>query len=177
MRAKVVKNIGLGRASRNFFVTLHLEMTMKQTIILSAMLVVVACGKGNDEAKQLLDEARVALDEHRYGDVLAKIDTLRSRYPRAVEERKAALPLWQKAELLRTQDDLAVVDSALNATERELEQAKTETAQASESGNHEAWRQLNRRTNMLQMRRDSLKNRFDVACAKIKYIHKKQKEI
>lgn len=152
-------------------------MTMKRIIIISAAVIMAACGNGNDEARQLLDEARMALDEHRYGDVLAKIDTLRNRYPRAVEERKAALPLWQKAELLRTQEDLAVVDSALLATEHELQQTRQEVEAASRGSDHEAWRQLNRRANMLQMRRDSLKNRFDVACAKIKYIHKKQKEI
>ena len=49
--------------------------------------------------------------------------------------------------------------------------------QADKSGDQEAWKRHNRTANQLKARKDSLQNRFDEACAKIKYIHKKQKEI
>ena len=152
-------------------------MTKKLIIILSAVLFLVACGNTNNKAKALLDEARLALDERRYDDVLAKIDTLRNKYPRAIEERKQALPLWQKAELLRTQDELAVVDSLLAVVESAYNEVRQLQNQADKSGDQEAWKRHNRTANQLKARKDSLQNRFDEACAKIKYIHKKQKEI
>lgn len=152
-------------------------MRKELTTLLCAALLMAGCGKTDKEANDLLDQARVALDEQRYGDVLATIDTLRNRYPDAIEARKEALPLWQQAELLRTQKELAVTDSLLQAVGRAYDEARQRQQQADERDDVEAWKQHNRTANLLKARLDSLQNRFDVACAKIKYIHKRQKEL
>lgn len=152
-------------------------MKKELTTLLCAALLMAGCGKTDKEANALLDQARVALDEQRYGDVLATIDTLRNRYPDAIEARKEALALWQQAELLRTQKELAVTDSLLQAVGRAYDEARQRQQQADERDDVEAWKQHNRTANLLKARLDSLQNRFDVACAKIKYIHKRQKEL
>lgn len=152
-------------------------MKKELTTLLCAALLMAGCGKTDKEANALLDQARVALDEQRYGDVLATIDTLRNRYPDAIEARKEALALWQQAELLRTQKELAVTDSLLQAVGKAYDEARQRQQQADERDDVEAWKQHNRTANLLKARLDSLQNRFDVACAKIKYIHKRQKEL
>ncbi len=152
-------------------------MRKELTTLLCVALLMAGCGKTDKEANALLDQARVALDEQRYGDVLATIDTLRNRYPDAIEARKEALALWQQAELLRTQKELAVTDSLLQAVGRAYDEARLRQQQADERDDVEAWKQHNRTANLLKARLDSLQNRFDVACAKIKYIHKRQKEL
>ncbi len=152
-------------------------MRKELTTLLCVALLMAGCGKTDKEANALLDQARVALDEQRYGDVLATIDTLRNRYPDAIEARKEALALWQQAELLRTQKELAVTDSLLQAVGRAYDEARQRQQQADERDDVEAWKQHNRTANLLKARLDSLQNRFDVACAKIKYIHKRQKEL
>ena len=152
-------------------------MRKELTNLLCAALLMAGCGKTDKEANALLDQARVALDEQRYGDVLATIDTLRNRYPDAIEARKEALALWQQAELLRTQKELAVTDSLLQAVGKAYDEARQRQQQADERDDVEAWKQHNRTANLLKARLDSLQNRFDVACAKIKYIHKRQKEL
>lgn len=152
-------------------------MKKELTTLFCAALLMAGCGKTQDPAKALLDEARTALSERRYDDVLATVDTLRSRYPRAIEERKEALHLWQQAELLRTQKELAATDSLLQAVGRAYEAVRQQQQQDDEKDDVEAWKQHNRTANQLKARLDSLQNRFDVACAKIKYIHKRQKEL
>ncbi len=152
-------------------------MTKKLTTLFCAALLIIGCGKGNSEAKALLDEARAALDAQHYDEVLVKIDSLRVHYPHAIEERKEALQLWQQAELLRTQKELATTDSLLQVTGKAYDEARQQLKQADEADDLEAWKQHNRTANLLKARLDSLQNRFDVACAKIKYIHKRQKEL
>lgn len=78
---------------------------------------------------------------------------------------------------MRTQDELAVVDSLLAVVGSAYNEVRQLQNQADKSGDQEAWKRHNRTANQLKARKDSLQNRFDVACAKIKYIHKKQKEI
>ncbi len=152
-------------------------MRKELTTLLCAALLVAGCGKTDRKANALLEEARTALAEQRYGDVLATIDTLRNRYPEAIEARKEALHLWQQAELLRTQKELAATDSLLQVVGKAYDEARQRQQQADEHDDVEAWKQHNRTANQLKARLDSLQNRFDVACAKIKYIHKRQKEL
>ncbi len=152
-------------------------MRKELTTLLCAALLVAGCGKTDRKANALLEEARTALAEQRYGDVQATIDTLRNRYPEAIEARKEALHLWQQAELLRTQKELAATDSLLQVVGKAYDEARQRQQQADERDDVEAWKQHNRTANQLKARLDSLQNRFDVACAKIKYIHKRQKEL
>lgn len=150
-------------------------MIKKCIFIICLTLSIGSCDDTKDKAQTLVEEARTALDEQRYDDVLTTIDTLRSRYPTAIEARKEALVLWQKAELLRTQKELAGIDSLLLQAEQEYARQKALADQLKET-DPTAWREHNRAANFQKAYLDSLKNRFDVACAKIKYIHRKQKE-
>ena len=92
-----------------------------------------------------------------------------------IEARKQALKNKQETELKRSQDELAVVDSTLMAVKREYELMKQKVEK-----DKQELRATPEELTLLtktRMRRDSLQTRFDVLCAKIRYIHKKQKEI
>ena len=57
----------------------------------------------NQKADELLQTAQQQFDNKQYDAALATIDTLRSRYPKAIEARKKALLLHQEAELKRAE--------------------------------------------------------------------------
>jgi hypothetical protein len=92
-----------------------------------------------------------------------------------IEQRKAALRHKQDSTLLASQQELALVDSALEATKAEYERLKAEVEQHKEALQATA-EELTALT-MLRMKRDSLQVQWDVLGAKIKYIRKKQEEV
>ena len=92
-----------------------------------------------------------------------------------IEQRKAALRHKQDSTLLASQQELAVVDSALEATKAEYERMKAEVEQHKEALKATA-EELTALT-MLRMKRDSLQVQWDVLGAKIKYIRKKQNDL
>ena len=136
----------------------------------------VACtdGKMQKEARQLLDRAQSEYAAKRYDQALHTIDSLRKTYPEALAARKEALKLYQQVALSQAQDNLARTDS-------QLEKVKAEYASMKRDA-EDAKRRLCATAEQLQavtlkkMQLDSLQVQFDVECAKIKYIHKKQKE-
>lgn len=134
-----------------------------------------ACKDNNEPANQLLEEIQADFDNGRYEKALKGIDSLRKTYPKAIEARKAALPLHQEASLRLTQQNLAVVDSTLQAVENEYAALAAQVKAHGEAGTLTAEEQ--HKLNMLRAKRDSLKSAFDVACSKIKYIHKRQKQL
>ena len=91
-----------------------------------------------------------------------------------IEQRKAALTARQDSALRAAQAELAIVDSALEATKNTYDTMKKEVEahRADLTATEDELRTLN----LLRQHRDSLQVRFDVLCAKIRYIHKKQKE-
>ena len=91
-----------------------------------------------------------------------------------IEQRKAALRHKQDSTLLASQQELAVVDSVLEATKVEYERLKAEVEQHKEALQATA-EELTALT-MLRMKRDSLQVQWDVLGAKIKYIRKKMEE-
>ncbi|MBR6962573.1 MAG: hypothetical protein IKH86_02980 [Prevotella sp.] len=128
----------------------------------------------NQKADELLQTAQQQFDNKQYDAALATIDTLRSRYPKAIEARKKALLLHQEAELKRAEHELALTDSALQQT-KSLYNSEKRKAEAAHANGTATAAQLTGVT-LLRMKRDSLQVQFDMQCAKIKYIHKKQKE-
>ena len=143
-------------------------------MILVALLL-AACGHDKqDAAERLLERASRQAESGSYAAALATIDTLRSQYPRAIDARKRALRLYQEVALRQAQQELAVVDSVLQAVNGDYQRQKSsvERAKASLSVTAEALTQLT----LARIRRDSIQTRHDVLCAKIRYIHKKQKE-
>lgn len=145
------------------------------TMALLTMAMLASCGKSDEKAAgQLLDEARTQVANKEYGKALATIDSLRHAYPKAVEARKAALKLHQEAALAQAQAEVAEADGRLQEVNAEYETMKAEV-EAAKAALKATPEQLQAVT-LKRMERDSLQTRYEVACAKIKYIHKKQKE-
>jgi soluble lytic murein transglycosylase-like protein len=143
-------------------------------ILLTAML--VACGSNTQkEAEQLLEQANTQFEQKQYERALSAIDSLRKIYPNAIDTRKKALKLQQSIELKRAQEELALVDSMLQAVSHDFryQQQKVEKDKQELRATADELTMLTK----TRMRRDSLQTRFEVLCAKIRYIHKKQKEL
>ena len=91
-----------------------------------------------------------------------------------IDQRRAALKHKQDSTLLASQQELAIVDSTLEAVKAEYERMKAEVEQHKAELRATA-DELTALT-MLRMRRDSLQVQWDVLGAKIKYIRLKQQE-
>jgi len=91
-----------------------------------------------------------------------------------IEQRKMALRHKQDSTLIASQQELAVVDSALEATKTEYERLKAEVEQ--HKAELKATAEELTALTMLRMKRDSLQVQWNVLGAKIKYIRKKQAE-
>lgn len=146
------------------------------TIAILTTLAFAACRDNKQQqANLMLDRANQLFAEQKYDRALIVIDSLREVYPGAIDTRKRALRLQQDIELKRSQEELAVVDSALQAVKHDYEYQRQKVEKDKQ--------QLRATADELTMltktrlRRDSLQTRFDVLCAKIRYIHKKQKEL
>ena len=153
---------------------------MKNTLILTigmaATMALSSCS-GNDAqkaAEDMLEQAEKYFSEGRYDRAKIAIDSLRKVYPGAVETRKKALTLFQSISLKEAQEDLAITDSILQRVTLDYKyiKDKVEKDKAELRATPEELEMLTRTKKKL----DSLKVRFDMQCAKIKYIHKKQKE-
>lgn len=127
------------------------------------------------EAATMLQRADQLFSEQKYDRALIVIDSLRKVYPGAIETRKQALRLQQNIELKRSQEELAVVDSTLQAVRHDYEyqRQKVEKDKQELRATPEELTMLTK----TRVRRDSLQTRFNTLCAKIRYIHKKQKEL
>ena len=152
---------------------------MKKCLILQIMvgtMLTVSCGGSDAQqaAENMLEQAEKYFSEGSYDRAKIAIDSLRKVYPGAVETRKKALKLFQNISLKEAQEDLAVTDSALQAVTLDYKyiKDKVDRDKAELRATAEELETLTR----TKMKLDSLKVRFDMQCAKIKYIHKKQKE-
>jgi hypothetical protein len=133
---------------------------MKKLIFASLLLLLISCGKTEEEkAAPLLSQIEKLYGKGCYQQALDSILSLRQHFPQAIEARRKALKIWQDASLKITQDDIAKTDSALQATQMEMKSATN----------------LYRR-NMLGVKRDSLQARYDGLCGTVRVIHKKQRE-
>lgn len=138
-------------------------------------VLMAACGDGQQKAaEQMLERAIQLFEQQQYDRALIVIDSLRKDYPTAIDIRKQALTLQQNVELKWSQEELAVLDSTLEAVKRDYEQQKRQVDEAKAELRATAEELTN--LTKTRVRRDSLQTRFDALCAKIRYIHKKQKE-
>ena len=92
-----------------------------------------------------------------------------------IGQRRVALQHKQDSSLLAAQQELAIVDSTLEAVKAEYERMKVEVEQhrAELRATEEELMTLN----LLRVHRDSLQVQWDMLGAKIKYIRQKQKEM
>ena len=158
---------------------MKINIAMKKCLILQIMvgtMLTVSCGGSDAQqaAENMLEQAEKYFSEGSYDRAKIAIDSLRKVYPGAVETRKKALKLFQNISLKEAQEDLAVTDSALQAVTLDYKyiKDKVDRDKAELRATAEELETLTR----TKMKLDSLKVRFDMQCAKIKYIHKKQKE-
>ena len=133
---------------------------MKRTFFLIAtvMVALTACQQksDDDEAAQLLTEIEELYEKGQYRTALDSIESLRMRFPKSVEARRRALRLWQEASLKMAQQDIAVTDSALQATsaQMQVEQRIYER-------------------NMLGVKKDSLQARYEALIGVVRMIRKR----
>lgn len=149
---------------------------MKKMILFLLTVVLVACSDTTQKAaEQMLQQANQQFEQGLYDRALITIDSLRKVYPGAIDTRKRALKLHQDIELKRSQEELAIIDSTLQAVKHDYEYQKQKVEK-----DKKELRATPEELTMLtktRVRRDSIQTRFDVLCAKIRYIHKKQKEL
>ena len=137
---------------------------MKRTFFLIAtvMVALTACQQksDDDEAAQLLTEIETLYKQGEYRTALDSIESLRMRFPKSVEARRKALRLWQEASLKMAQQDIAVTDSALQATTAQMQ----------------AEQRIYER-NMLGVKKDSLQARYEALIGVVRMIRKRMDEI
>lgn len=149
---------------------------MTAIFALIAMLLLASCGGNSIDKKagELLNEAQAEFESGEYTKAISTIDSLRKKFPKAIEARKKALSLYQQVELKRAELRVQDADTVLQRVEQEYQKMKA-TVDGLRSKGAATVDQL-RSVNLLRVKRDSLKTVFDVECAKIKYIKKRMEE-
>lgn len=149
---------------------------MKRLVMIGAAVAALAsCGDSDrQKAEEMLKQAGYDYEHGRYDMALQTIDSLRKAYPGIVEVRRKALTLYQDISLKKAQEDLEETDRQLQEANTTYEMMR-ETVDRKKAALQATANELQTLT-LMRMKRDSLQTRFDVQCAKIKYIHKRQKE-
>ena len=175
------RNTAKGRQKRILTITMTQKRMTKLQVWISlaaltlGMMSLNGCrSDAQDEANKLLEEAEAMYNKKQYAEALLVLDSLRYIYPTAIHARHEALKLKQDIALKQAQQELALVDSALQAVNANYKylQGKVEREKADLCVTPQALELLTR----TRIKRDSLQTQFDVLCAKIKYINKKKKE-
>ena len=143
-------------------------------IVISGLLV---CCKDSQEHEilELMTEIRTSFKNGNDSACLAQIDTLRSRFPQALKERREALILYQDASLRQSQKALARVDSLLEIEKERFAELEKFVMERKAQG--EATAEELTSLTLQRIHRDSLQTQFDVLCSKIRYIRKLQEQI
>lgn len=149
-------------------------MSRNILVVLAVVLLLLACEDREKDAMRLVDECDALYDGGEYDAALALVDSLRRTYPEEVGARKKALAVYQKAELAKAKADVAWTDKELLLANEEF-RALDSVVRSHKAGGVATADELTRHTRM-RMRRDSLQVRFDVQCAKIRYIKQKMRE-
>ena len=119
-----------------------------------------ACAKTDDEkAQDLLAQIDQLYAKGKYKETLDSITVLRDRFPMALESRRKALVVWQKASLAMAQKDVANTDIRLQEVARQIEGTTDRLTR-----------------NMLLVKRDSLQARYEAMCGVVRMIHARQKQ-
>jgi len=92
-----------------------------------------------------------------------------------IRQRKEALIRHQDSTLRASQKEVEQLDKEILVVNRQYAKMKREAQQAHAAGTATA--QQLREVTRMRMHRDSLKTRFDMLCAKIKYIRRRQSEM
>ena len=124
------------------------------------LMLFTACAKTDDEkAQDLLAQIGQLYAKGKYKETLDSITVLRDRFPMALESRRKALAIWQKASLAMAQKDVANTDIRLQEVTQQIEETTDRLAR-----------------NMLLVKRDSLQARYEAMCGVVRMIHARQKQ-
>ena len=141
---------------------------------IAAMSVVLACtDKDKTEAQEILNAAQENFEKGNYEKTLYLIDSLRHTHPKAIEERKKALELFQDASEKLAQKQIMDTDGKLQEAQRELN-ILTAIVNTKKSRGDATTEELSRLTRA-RIKRDSLQARFDSQCATVRVIREKRK--
>ena len=133
---------------------------MKYVWLVIIAVTFVACAQTEDsKALSMLSKIEELYECGAYRQTLDSITSLREKYPMAIQARKQALSIWQNASLKMAQLDIARTDSALQVVL---------TSIPLENNLY--------RANVLRMKRDSLKARYDAMCSVVRMIRMRQKQ-
>lgn len=133
---------------------------MKYVWLVIIVVTFVACAQTEDsKALSMLSKIEELYERGAYRQTLDSITSLREKYPMAIQARKQALSIWQNASLKMAQLDIARTDSALQVVL---------TSIPLENNLY--------RANVLRMKRDSLKARYDAMCSVVRMIRMRQKQ-
>lgn len=100
---------------------------MKKTIIWSGValcLLVVACGKGNQEqqqAEELQQQAQTAYEKGNYKEALLLIDSVKHAYPKAFDVRQKGVDLKNQVVIAQAQKVVAEADSMRIVLQQEIQ--------------------------------------------------------
>ena len=107
--------------------------------------------------------------------LLISCESKHTKLQKEIRQRKEALIHKQDSVLKASQKEVEQLDKEIQIVNRKYNQMKHEAQVAHDAGTATA-EQLREVTRM-RMYRDSLKTRFDMLCAKIKYIRRRQSEM
>lgn len=159
-----------------FLLLIRINMHRMRYLLVILAIMLAACENNSQKAAEdILNSASTLFESEQYDKALHAIDSLRRAHPTAIDIRKKALRLQQTIEIKKAQQELAVVDSMLQAVMHDYryQQQKVERDKQELCATEEELTLLTK----TRVRRDSLQTRFDVLCAKIRYIRKKQKDL
>lgn len=143
------------------------------TILAGAAFLLSACtDKDKSEAMQILNEAQTEYNKGNYPRTLALIDSLRHNHPKAIEERREALKLFQNASEKMAQADIEETDRAIQMLEAETRKLQAAADSCRLCGTATA-SQLNGIT-AKRLKLDSLRARFEAQCATVKVIRQRR---
>lgn len=133
---------------------------MKQFPLLALTIMMAGCAPSDDEkAAPLLSKIDSLYQCGSYRETLDSITVLRERFPKAVEARTKALAVWQNASLKMAQADVAQTDVQL------------QEATAKWNSETDLYKK-----NMLRVKCDSLKARYEAMCGVVRMIRARQKQ-
>lgn len=149
-----------------------MKFLIKTTIVLLLASFATACSDDTGrKAETLLQEAQKAADNSDFDRALSMIDSLRRTYPKAIEERKKALSLYQQTYKKKTEKVIMNAMAELDKANKELQQLEAAVNAHRNAGNATSG-ELSALT-ALRLKRDSLQAKFDAGCATMRLIHKK----
>lgn len=117
---------------KNMYKTQIKELTLPKIGIMKRLymyiivsLLLIGCRDNvSEQAYKVLDEARMAMQEHRYDDARRKIDSLRFNFPRAIDARRDALEFMDSLELSEAKTLYMTADSMQVFKKFELDDLK-----------------------------------------------------